>query len=250
MSAQKRQQSAANASSTVVVIPPNGSWSGDNQLGTMRPVKVDSTRRQTILKLDEWGAPDVWTLSLYLQEQNPLNTLGDIAIKARIEFGAGGSTQIIEVDWENGVEISKAMNAVNVIAEFGGIDTVVPINLGVQLARGGRGGNRNAYNSLQRLQLLDAASETDYIQVPNFAAEFLIVPAGVELANHDLVYNDDIVIATYPGNQLSQPAIAMVTGSDILKGRYLPVVAGSRYLKVINNGADQIAYTLYANMYG
>lgn len=233
-------------------IAAKGIWTGDNQIGIMRPAKFDSTRRQTILKLDEWGPPEVWTISLYIQDANPLITLGDISIKAHIEFGVGGSSQVIEVDWENGTELSKVMNAVNVIAVFGETsDPDFGLNIGVQIARGGRGGNRNVYNSLQRLQLLDATSETDYIQVPNFAAEFLIVPAGVtDPTNHDNVYGDDIILATYPGNQLVQPAIAMVTGADILKGRYLPVIAGSRYMKVINNSDNQIAYTLYANMYG
>lgn len=251
MSSHKLEQDAAGAQRVIPVIPPNGGWTGNNNLGTMRPIHIDSTRRQTVLKLPEWGPPEVWTISLYIQDTNPLVTLGDVAIKARLEFGVGGSTQIMEVDWENGTEVSKTMNALNVIAEFNESVAQTDLNIGVQIARGGRGGNRNIYNSVQRLALLDAASETDYIQVPNFAAEFVIIPAGVDdSTNHDNVYSADVLIATYPGNQLVQPAIAMVTGEDVLKGKNLPVVAGSRYIKVINNGASQIAYTLYANMYG
>src|SRR5690348_14003177 len=69
------------------VIPSNGSWTGNNQLGIELPFAPDSNNRQTILKLDEWGPPDVWTISLFTRDD--LQVFQALGIKATIEFGAG-----------------------------------------------------------------------------------------------------------------------------------------------------------------
>src|SRR6266700_163117 len=106
----------AGVPAVATVIPSNGSWTGNNQLGALVDFAPDSNARQTILKLDEWGPPEEWTISLFLRDQQ--QEFSALGIQAEINFGVGGGTQTVFVDWANGVEITKTMNAVNVIAQY------------------------------------------------------------------------------------------------------------------------------------
>jgi hypothetical protein len=109
---------------TVSTVPnKKGPWSGNNNLGIERPFDPDANNRQTILKLPEWGFPEMWTLCLGLYFD--INTWAPSGsnepafdVTAVIEFGSGGCIQTVECDWVNGATISLPMNAVNVIAQY------------------------------------------------------------------------------------------------------------------------------------
>jgi hypothetical protein len=136
------------AGMVAAVPPPPGiqaPWSGSLNLGNEVMVQPDSENHQTILKLDEWGPPEMWTLSLGLTVTDGNYAAATAPIIARVNFGAGGSTQEVRFNWINGARISLPMNAVSVVAEYGDlIDplTAMPItpptnvSLSAQLARG------------------------------------------------------------------------------------------------------------------
>lgn len=118
-------QRTPGASQGLPIIPSKqGPWTGNNQLGIEREFAADSNNRQTILKLDEWDFPDVWTICLGMNDFTP--TQGGFDVTALIQFGIGGVTQVVEVDWLNGSGISLPMNALNVVAQYNFIDGEVP----------------------------------------------------------------------------------------------------------------------------
>lgn len=108
---------------TVDIFPSKqGPWSGNNQLGIGQLFAPDANNRQTILKLDEWGMPQMWTLCLGLSfdVNNWVVDSADASfdLTAVILFGIGGVVQEVEIDWLNGTAITLPMNALNVIAQF------------------------------------------------------------------------------------------------------------------------------------
>lgn len=123
----------------------NAAWSGSNSLGNIVDFAPDDNNRQIILKLDEWGPPDMWTISLAIDRTIPNMIWGGSAtfeIVALIDFGVGGSTQRIEADWIDGTMLTVPMNALSVTAVY---ENPWPyfsgLRLGAQIARGTRAGS-------------------------------------------------------------------------------------------------------------
>lgn len=111
-----------------IVPAKRGPWTGNNQLGIQRHFAPDSNNRQTILKLDEWDFPKIWTLSLGLDYDfasygSSGGLTGAFGILAEVEFGSGGVTQYVEIDWVQGTAIVLPMNALNVVASFSSVPT-------------------------------------------------------------------------------------------------------------------------------
>lgn len=180
------------ASMVAAVPPPPGiqaPWSGSLNLGNVASFNPDSQNRQTILKLDEWGPPEIWTVSLAIDsyDDSP-DVMADVpswAVTAEIVFGSGGSSQTILVDWDNGSQISLPMNAVSVVAIYNGgliSDPTPPVdlNLGVQLSRGVRGGNFPPTCTIAHAEMTDDG-ETYNIEIPPFAKAVRIVPQSAAL---------------------------------------------------------------------
>lgn len=230
------------------VIPSQGSWSGDNQLGIEVAFEPDRNNRQTILKLDEWGPPEEWTLSFFMRDDD--NLYEKISIQAIIEFGAGGSTQTVNVDWASGVEITKTMNAVNIIAAYSSFDEDGidgrGLRLGVQLARGTRGGCQPPRYTLDgNIPLVANGGTSTTYQVPPFAASLSLEIIG------GIADPEDIRITTFSGNQGAAQITGILTGAQAQAGIALPVTGRSRFVIVENRDVDDDTNVLlYANLYG
>lgn len=233
------------------VIPSNGSWSGDNQLGIEVDFAPDANARQTILKLNEWGPPEEWTISLFLRDQN-IN-YSALGIKAIIEFGVGGSTQTVEVDWNHGVEITKTMNAVNVIAVFDSIggysDEGVGLRLGVQLARGTRGGDLPPKLTIEENVVIASGSFSNIFRVPAFASAISFVPYGAA-ADIGRAYSDDFTMIQAKASDGSGAVIAGLRGSDIRLGQMMPVIKGANSFYFSNQTAGTVQISVYALIQG
>lgn len=164
------------ASRTILTAPAWGTetpWSGSNNLGNIVYYNPDVNNRQSILKLDEWGPPEMWTVSLFREHRPPLSGT-DYWITAEISFGAGGSTQTIEVDWLTGTMLSVPMNAISVTAKFSSFNLagfpIAPadkLRLGAQIARGVRGGSR-APTLSKRLGIIAPGTTGVPVEIPAF----------------------------------------------------------------------------------
>lgn len=231
------------------VIPRNGAWSGDNQIGREAPYGPDERQTQTVLKLDEWGPPDVWTISLFLTES--LVSFNGFSVKARIGFGVGGSTQIYLCDWANGAQISLPMNAVNVEAIFEDVDVTTEgagLKLGVQLARGRRGGSIPPRLTILENTTIANGTDSGLIDLPKFTKNICAVPtAGGSAA----FYATTARMNVRTGNGAGSSTIAAVDGTHAPDGVIrCPVPVGGRRFRFDNAGAANITATFYAELDG
>lgn len=166
---------------TMSLVPNRtGPWTGNNNLGIERAFSPDENNRQTILKLPEWGFPEVWTLVLGLTYNSDLYDPNgaQFSVTSDIEFGSGGCIQTVEVDWLQGMSIALPMNAVNVIASYnsdlneGGIPISLPSDLRLRatIVRG----TLEAANPTRSYLVSGAATAT--VPVPPFAKAVRIMP--------------------------------------------------------------------------
>jgi len=125
------------------IVPRQGWWSNYPQLGEEQAFAPDANNRQTILKADELGPPEVYTITLGItySEQDWPGAGRAFEVEAEINFGAGGATQVAKIDWVQGAQISLPMNAVNVVATYNMDGTAAPqppadLRLSAMLGRG------------------------------------------------------------------------------------------------------------------
>lgn len=223
----------------VATIPREGLWSGYNQLGYLAKYGPDQRQTQTILKLDEWGPPEVWTVSLYVKGDFTL--FDGFNIRARINFGAGGSTQVYECDWLNGTQISLPMNAINVEAIFDDVDVQTEgkgLSVGVQLARGARGGTTPPVLTLAEQVTIVGGGSSAIIRLPNFAKNVYAIPAeGFDTTSIAAFYSGVTALQLYSGNNPGF-SVASITGTQMAQGMKLPVAGSARFVVFYNgNGA-------------
>lgn len=234
---------------TAPVIPSNGSWSGNNQLGNEVPFAPDSNNRQTVLKLDEWGPPEIWTVSLYMV--NGLADFGSFNVQAHIEFGSGGTTQIETVDWVNGMQISLPMNAVNVIAEYKQVDVTDAgrgIRLGVQLSRGRRGGSQPPVLTLSDELFVGSMTTSAPIEIPKFATRIKFMPT---LPGDTTAFSANTTYFIVSGNNGASFNVQAITGDKLLANDGLEVFGASRFIRINNNDAAlNVRVVVYAELEG
>lgn len=232
-----------------VITPSAGWWTGSNNVGTEVAFAPDSTNRQTILRLPEIGAPEEWTVSLYLTAPPEDVLYSAFHVTARVEFGVGGSTQVVEIDWLNGAQITVPANALNIIAEYDEVDArAAGIRLGVQVARGRRGGN-----APPRLTIITDSLEPGgnrVFPIPAFASRLVAVPAGNGAADVNF-YSADIDLRTISGDTFGAFDVSSATGTQLLQtDGGIPVVGAARFVTISNTGANQVPFTLYAEIFG
>lgn len=243
---------------TGIIVPRNGGWSGDNQLGYQAKYAPDARGTQTILKLDEWGPPEIWTVSLYLLQK--FQTFNGFAIKARLNFGAGGSTQIVEMDWLNGSQISLPMNALNVMALFDDVDVATEgagLTLGVQISRGPRGGDSYPTNTVAEfIEANNTAHPTfagifgDVYALPAFAKNVVLMPC--DQVSFATFYTADTRMTLLSGNTAGIITTASIDGTRAVGGLLrLPVSGQARFINVRYAGGGLLPrYSLYAELAG
>lgn len=155
------------------LVAKTGPWTGANELGQEQAFAPDSQNRQRIIKLPEWGPPEVWTATLGFRAKPELDTSeinARFEIQANVEFGSGGSTQSFQLDWIRGASFSVPMNSLAIDAVFeratSGLSDL-GIFLSVQLARGGRGSSINPTFSEQ--VSVAGGGFGSYVTIPPFA---------------------------------------------------------------------------------
>lgn len=235
------------------VVPRNGGWSGDNQLGSVVSFQRNARATQTILKMDEWGPPEMWTVSLCINER-PASGLFVFDVEAEINFGVGGATQTLKCDWNVGTQISVVMNAVNVVARYRSVSIGIAedaLKLSVQIARGGRAtsGIPPVYTVIKGENLL--ATETVREPLPDFTksvrlmASSLSAPGGVTATQIANVFADDVIVSVLDATDSVMNAYR---GSDFLRMPSLPVSGGARFVHVSNESGNTININVLAEL--
>lgn len=239
---------------TAEVIPRTGPWTGDNQLGSIVDFQQNALAQQTILKLDEWGPPEVWTIS-FAANKIPDDDLLTTDIVAQINFGVGGSTQTMLVDWNVGNQVSLVMNAVNVVALYRHLSIGVDdgdLKLSVQVARGARASSGVApvFTFIRNQALAASPGPSNAVRedLPAFAKAIRILPGNVSTAAAiAAVYGTDVILSQLDN---ASEVIAACRASDLGATGSMPVVAGARFFRIDNLSATAIRINAIAELAG
>lgn len=132
-----RQQPAGILPVYPLPLRNHAMWAGNNEIGQEVAFAPDANNRQTILKMGEWGFPEVWTIMLGIVYTPDVPDISVFNIIANISAGVGGAVQEFRVDWNSGTIIRCVMNAVVITAEYS-IAASVPSDLRLRatIARG------------------------------------------------------------------------------------------------------------------
>lgn len=239
----------AQLTPVVPVTPAHGWWTGSNNVGSELPFAPDSNLRQTILKLPEIGAPEEWTISLYLVTPVPAGAnLANFRVTAVIEFGAGGTTQIIEMDWINGAQITLPCNAINVIAEYSTASTADGIRLGVQVARGRRGGNQPPRKTIVDLVQVGPGATVTF-PIPAFASRIQVVPA--DTPSIPLLYSANTLVALLSSPTGGSFIPTVLSGDHLIANDGVEVSGAARVVEIVNlDNVNTISVGIYAELFG
>lgn len=221
-----------------------GPWTGSPAIGQEQKFKPDRNNRQIILKLDEWGPPEMWTVSLGLRFDNiDFNGFG---IGATIEFGSGGTTQVVQMDWVEGAQISLPCNSLNVKADFQDVDVVTEgpgMYLSVILARGSRCNGLGPVKTIANVQSGPPGPGSfigDFL-IPNFTRRVWVTPAANVIAPAAGDYF--LSLLRSPGNQIR-------SSIDLARGNYLDVNGESRYVRISSPAGAATRFNIFAELYG
>lgn len=177
----------------LMCVPPSPgistAWSGSPNLGSLCDYEPDVNGNQTILKLDEWGYPEVWTLTLTLDhgeyEDFPGTSVG-AEITAVVTYGTGGASHTIEMDWNDGARISLPMDSIQVNAKynlttdaFGQIIPPPDLRLGAQIARGACKSTARLTRRIRYLPSNVGDSTIAIGEVPTMASEFSLFNTNI-----------------------------------------------------------------------
>jgi hypothetical protein len=251
--------------SVVQTVPAQspGPWTGSPAIGQTQNFARGSNNTQNLVKLDEWGPPDVWTVTLgatYSDNRWPAIS-GNLGIRAQIEIGVGGATKTFEIDWADGVAFSVTANTIRVNAFYFPFAPGIPIapptdlKLTALLARGSRGGSGRFPTWTGQyigVNTVGAPLITTFMRIPDFATELYVLPQNLggvvspyNAANHVHLYESTnpgltagIEIYDTPLNVLSQVVPLRIPGSAryynfvIAQGNF----TGSNLVPIFNIG--------------
>lgn len=245
--AARHQHKQAPGTPVIANIPlrSHPMWTSNNELGIETGYQPDGDGYQTILKLGEWGPPQLWTISLGIAfdiNLIPLSGDAQFSVDALIKYGSGGVTQEIEVDWANGVTLSVPMNAVNVIARYSDFstknNTPPDLRLRVNLAPGGEVQGYATKSNVVSVSVADGAT----IPIPPFARRLSVQRGGGATAgawSANMIY-------TFIGSA-SAGDIGGFDGAEFLAnfaGVGVPIPPSARAVAIDNNTAGSEAVLL------
>lgn len=227
----------AGAKPVNIVRLKQGPWTGNPQLGIQQDFAPNSNNEQTILKMDEWGMPQRWQVTLGMTFEDELGA-GVFDVTALINFGAGGVTQTLEVDWENGVSFPLTFNSVNIIARYGNA-TVFPNDLKLRAHLGLYSGGPNTGARQHTAFSVGNGGGQQIIRIPFFARRFRVVSttaaAPTDVFDAAVAYRTFFDLSgTVLGQSLNGTQMAGLLEAGI------PIVSGSRYLEIRNSSASAI----------
>ena len=242
---------AKPTAATPAVAVRTGPWSGNNQLGNFitgvyvdggvdggtgqaisvfQPgIYVPESRRLALLKLDEWGMPQMWTMSILADGFQGKKPVGFGNPKVEIIFGSGGSSSKVLVDLEPDLCITMPCNSLKADIVF---EDSATIGVGIagatvysQLGLGLRPAN---FSPVLTQGITVPAASNINVPVPAFARRVELGVAAASIADFSACE------IRYPGGGVYGNML-MACGGNI---QSLPV-AGTMY--IANPGTADVA---------
>ncbi len=226
-------------------------WSGNNELGFQLSysdinvgflAKGDSVDRQTILKLNEWGAPEVWSVMLGISyDETFANPTTGFRVICEAQIGCGGTTQEVLIDWKRGTCFSAPMNAITVNATFSAAIGIPPdLRIRATIAKGDLSTIPPTYSVSP--PIIGAATLSELVPIPPFAQRIYLM--GQEFVGNN-IYNAGNSLFLYGstnvGSKLAElPADAMLSFSS-----GLPIPALARYVAYNNQAIAGLVQPIF-----
>jgi hypothetical protein len=234
-----------------LAYPRNGVWSGNNQLGVELPFQPDTNNVQTIFKLDEWGFPETWTISLAQRLDRDLVAGEVFDAVGLIDFGAGGIQQSFEVDWVEGTIFSLPMNAINIRARWNEVALIAGIlppdgmRISVQISKGA---TRHARATRTLFFNVIAGTSSDIRRIPDFSKSVILTP--INAASAAALYAATTSIEMLANNTAVNPSLVAL-GSQLgpTSAFRIPVPALSHYFRITNAGAVDLQCATIWNLF-
>jgi len=246
----------AGLTPVATIVPRQGWWSNYPQLGEEQAFALDANNRQTILKADELGPPEVYTITLGISysEQDWPGTGRAFEVEAEINFGAGGATQVVKVDWVQGAQISLPMNAVNVVATYNVEGAAAPqppadLRLSAMLGRGPAPG-KSRWTDPTPLPLV-ALGQTPPRRIAAFASRLHVIAANP--ASAELIFTAGNFLIFQGGPQPGDEQIASVRFDQYLNaiGEGILIPGQAKYASIFNvsgsvaNARGRLQYEIF-----
>lgn len=239
-----------------LAYPRTGVWSGHNQLGFEIPYDPNATTAQTVLKLDEWGFPEVWTVSLGIRYQHELLDGEFFDCTAEIDFGSGGIMQTFDVDWVDGTVFSLPMNALNVRARWNdaaaalGLGAPGGIQISTILSRGAPARSRATLSKFFALVHAGESPSTStglpHDKIPRFAKSAQVVPSTA--ADVGILYGANFELSFFANSQTTNTLLT-VLGNFLGPNVKVPIPPFARYYGLKINGAQSTSGNLMFNLF-
>jgi len=224
-------------------------WSGSSELGNEALFARTSNNRQMILKMEEWGEPEIRTVTLGMNYDRSLAVGVNTAftVVAEIQFGAGGTTQVVEVDWRQGASVSLVANTIVVNATYPfqqnpGASVPADLLLRASIAKKMTAASRPT-RSFTRLVFDNASSVSPFVAVPPFAKGVRIYPYTNTLTVTQLQFYSNVLIGQSMGtgnlvDNINLPATQQLESFDFTNGlpgafRYIPLLEGTRTVYMV-----------------
>jgi hypothetical protein len=235
-----------------VAHPRTGVWSGKNQLGVELPFELDANNRQTIFKMDEWGFPKVWTVSLGIELPKALKQGQIFDVVAIVNFGSGGIMQEFEVDWVVGTVFSLPMNAINVRARWSdralieGVQPPEGIRVSTLIAQYGlrhaRATFTNFFGNLagdDSVVVPNPPGAPIFQAIPAFAKSVIVTPATP--GDAAAIYAAGSSLSFFQNDNTAVPSFIQSVPGDLLGptiGFKVPIPATARYWTFTNGAGN------------
>jgi hypothetical protein len=232
----------------VAVVPPipnmQAPWSGSPNLGNTADYAPDSNMRQVVLKMDEWGPPEVWSLSLGIESENWV--VGDnVAPVAEVVFGSGGANETIYMDWHNGARITLPMNTIVVTALYDANSSVlvaIPpeapemLKLTAMIGRGALPDCDPTLTAILPNSALDVNNQ--YVDIPPFARSFELMAASTANIFPGASTQFSIGSAEYRSTPKSAGGLTVGYGAIPALQTEVPIMNGARSMRIQRFSSD------------
>lgn len=235
MRSRELQSKPSNLIPVTIAQNRSGAWSGNNQLGIELPFQANAVNEQTILKMDEWGFPQVWSVQLGLSYTDQVASL--FQVTAKVRAGSGGITDEFEVDWNNGACFRTVMNAINIVAAYTQT-TNLPTDLRLRVIIGHRSLSgakpRRSFNNLQ----VNAGNQL-FVTIPRYATSYHVIGIAQNPYAAGILY-DVLQNTVGPGTlmTLDGTSVLSVWNNDVV----LP--AASNTLRITNTTGVNLTFGL------
>lgn len=226
---------------TSVVTQRKGPWSGNNQLGFESPFDPDANQQQTVLRMDEWGMPAVWSVMLGLTVDEELIGTDGFNIVAVVNAGCGGIQQQFEVDWHNGAVFSCAMNAVNIVARYD--DPVGTLAEGLRLRCNLSPGKLSLVPPTRTLAIAATSGFSGTsIRIPPFAQRVSLMPdqSFMPPVPPSLFYDSGNILQ-FERSQGATDGIVVSGDTWLQFPGGIPIPHGAREMSIYNGTAEDLA---------